>query len=88
MHIQVQKFEDEMKQRKADWHLVSYGNTVHSFTIPEANIPGRAQYNRLSDRRSWTAMRSFYKEIFNEEQSNESIQNGIDAERQQLLPSN
>jgi len=79
----VQKFEEEMRQRKADWHLVSYGNTVHSFTIPDANIPGRAQYNRLSDRRSWTAMRSFYKEIFNEEQEKEGLQNGIDAERQQ-----
>jgi len=78
----VHKFEEEMKLRKADWHLVAYGNTVHSFTIPEANIPGRAQYNRVSDKRSWTAMRSFFREIFNEEQLGETpLQNGIDAER-------
>lgn len=60
---QVAAFEQEMTERQADWQLVAYGNTVHAFTRPEANMPGHAMYNALTDRRSWQAMLNFFAEV-------------------------
>lgn len=63
---QVNAFEEEMTKAGADWQVISYGGTVHSFTNPEAGKigqPGLA-YNKLSDERSWKAMASFFEEIF------------------------
>ena len=53
-------FEKEMDDRKADWELNSYGDTVHAFTVPGAKYSARA------DKRSWAAMIRFFDEIFNE----------------------
>lgn len=63
---EVAAFEDEMRAAKVDWQLVGYGNTVHAFTNVEVgNKPeSGVAYNALSDRRSWEAMRGFFKEIF------------------------
>jgi dienelactone hydrolase len=55
-----------MAKAGADWQLISYGGTVHSFTNPNADsvgTPGLA-YNKRSDERSWKAMRMFFDEIF------------------------
>ena len=53
-----------MQQRKANWELVSYGNTMHAFTRPEANNPSfGAVYNPATDRRSWRAMLNFLGEV-------------------------
>lgn len=56
-----------MRQAAADWQIVIYSGTVHGFTNPHAGkvvaLPGLA-YNKLSDQRSWTAMRAFFDEIF------------------------
>ena len=54
----------ELPQRSAP-SSTSYGNTVHSFTNPEADgsIPGIC-YNKQADERSWQAMRAFFDEIF------------------------
>lgn len=63
---QVNAFAEEMTKSGADWQLISYGGTVHSFTNPEAGRhgnPGLA-YNKLTDERSWKAMRAFFDEIF------------------------
>jgi dienelactone hydrolase len=64
---QVNDFEDEMRKASADWQVISYGNTVHSFTNPDAGktvkLDGIA-YNEQADRRSWAAMRAFFDEIF------------------------
>jgi dienelactone hydrolase len=64
---QVVEFEDEMRKSGADWQVISYGDTVHSFTNPDAgkavSLPGVA-YNELTDKRSWAAMRAFFDEIF------------------------
>jgi dienelactone hydrolase len=64
---QVVAFEEEMRRAEADWQVVAYGGTVHSFTNPEAGkavaLPGVA-YHALADRRSWAAMRMFFDEIF------------------------
>lgn len=63
---QVLDFEEEMRKSKADWHLVSYGSALHSFTDPAAESVGHPAvgYNRLADTRSWTAMQSFFDELF------------------------
>ena len=63
---QVNAFIDEMTKAQADWELISYGNTVHSFTNPDADgsmMPG-IKYNAQSDTRSWHAMQNFFDEIF------------------------
>jgi dienelactone hydrolase len=56
----------ELRRDKVDWQVVYYGNTVHSFTNPEAdqrNAPGLA-YNKKADGRSWAAMRHLFDEVF------------------------
>jgi dienelactone hydrolase len=60
---EVAGFEKEMRDAKADWQLVSYGNAVHSFTNPGAKgqVPG-AVYEERADRRSWAAMTAFFGE--------------------------
>ena len=61
----VAAFKAEMKEKKADWQLHAYGNTVHAFTRPAANNPDFGTvYNAAADRRSWQAMRDFFDEIF------------------------
>jgi dienelactone hydrolase len=63
---QVNALAEEMTQAQADWQIMSYGGTVHSFTNPDADrvgVPGIA-YNRLADERSWKAMATFFEEIF------------------------
>lgn len=63
---EVAKFAQEMRDAKADWQLVAYGNSVHSFTNPEAGKRGMkgSDYNEKADRRSWEAMKAFFEEIF------------------------
>jgi dienelactone hydrolase len=63
---QVNAFAEEMTKAGANWQLISYGDTVHSFTNPHANSVGVAglAYNKQSDERSWKAMRTFFEEIF------------------------
>lgn len=64
---QVVAFEEEMRNAKADWQVIAYGNTVHSFTNPDAGkvvaLPG-VEYNERTDKRSWAAMRTFFEEAF------------------------
>jgi dienelactone hydrolase len=53
-----------MRDAKANWEFVAYGNALHTFTnwlMPE-DAP--AVYNKQADRRSWIAMRDFFEEIF------------------------
>jgi dienelactone hydrolase len=55
----------ELTAAGADWQIHAYGNTVHSFTNPEANDPGMgAAYNAAADRRSWAALQDFLQEVF------------------------
>lgn len=61
---EVDAFENEMRNAKVDWELTSYGNTVHSFTDPDANTPGRAQYNPPVAKRAFTRMNDFFDELF------------------------
>ncbi len=65
---QVAAFQDEMRKGGVDWQMVSYGGAVHSFTNPgSGNDPSKGvAYNAKADRRSWEAMKVFFKEIFGE----------------------
>lgn len=63
---EVAAFEQEMRERKADWQLVKYSGAVHAFTQPMAgndNSKGAA-YNAVADKRSWAAFKAFLAEQF------------------------
>jgi dienelactone hydrolase len=63
---QVSAFSEELTKAKADWQIIVYSGTGHSFTNPDAakaGVPG-VVYNKSADERSWEAMKSFFKEIF------------------------
>jgi dienelactone hydrolase len=61
---QRRAFEEEMRNSGADWQLMLYGKTEHSFTNPAAD--GTAMkgviYNALADQRSWRALQDFFAE--------------------------
>lgn len=61
---EVKGFEEEMRNAKADWELVSYGGAVHSFSEPEANMTGKAEYNAKVAKRAFIAMNDFFAEAF------------------------
>lgn len=63
---QIAAFEKEMRDAKVDWEFVNYANAVHAFTVSDAgndNSKGAA-YNEKADKRSWEAMKTFFKQIF------------------------
>jgi dienelactone hydrolase len=63
----VKAFEDEMTKAGADWEVISYSGTKHSFTNPDAasaGMPAALAYNQQTDQRSWKAMVNFFEEIF------------------------
>jgi dienelactone hydrolase len=62
----VKSLEKEMRDGKADWQFVAFGNAVHAFTEKTAgsdNSKGAA-YNKLADERSWQYFLLFLKELF------------------------
>lgn len=61
---QVHAFEDEIRNAKVDWQLVSYGGAVHSFTDPTADRPGEAEYHPIVARRAFDKMNLFFDEQF------------------------
>jgi len=63
---QLRGLIEEMTKSGADWQVINYGGTVHSFTNPEADSLGNPglKYNKSSDERSWKAMMHFFDEIF------------------------
>ena len=63
---QTMAFWKEMRDAKANWEFVAYGNALHTFTnwlMPEDGPPP-AVYNKQADKRSWIAMQGFFREIF------------------------
>ena len=63
---QISAFQEEMTTAKADFQILIFGGTVHSFTNPNAGavqMPGLA-YNADADRRSWAAMQQLFEEAF------------------------
>ena len=59
----VVELEKELTAAGADWQIHIYGNTMHSFTNPNANDPGLGTvYEDKADRRSWTSLLNFLGE--------------------------
>ncbi|NBA97351.1 dienelactone hydrolase family protein [Pseudomonas sp. R5(2019)] len=61
---QLPAFEAEMNAAKIDWQLLSYGGAVHSFTDPEANMPGKMMYNAKVSARAFRSMHNLLAEVF------------------------
>ncbi len=60
----VKAFIGEMRGAKADWQLVSFGNSVHSFTDVDAKVPGRSEYNPVVAKRAYQMADNFFAEAF------------------------
>jgi dienelactone hydrolase len=62
----VNAFAEEMTKAGADWQIVTYSGTKHGFTYPDAASRkiDWIEYKKSTDERSWSAMRSFFEEIF------------------------
>ena len=64
----VDAFEEQLRKAHVDYQINVYANAVHAFSNPAAdahNIPG-IKYNEKADKRSWEALRLFFKEAFKE----------------------
>ena len=48
----------EMKEGKADWQIITYANSKHTFTNPESK-----DYNAVMSKRAWNHTLMFLKEI-------------------------
>jgi dienelactone hydrolase len=62
----IEAFQIEMREGKADWQMVYFANAVHAFTEKEAgndNSKGAA-YNEKADKRSWNYFMMFLEEMF------------------------
>jgi dienelactone hydrolase len=60
------KFVDAMKGTDIDWQLNLYSGAKHSFTNPDSDKRGMSAigYNEHAAKRSWRAMKDFFKEAF------------------------
>ncbi|VVO14247.1 dienelactone hydrolase family protein [Pseudomonas fluorescens] len=61
---QLPAFEDEMNAAGVDWQLLSYGGAVHSFTDPQANMPGKMMYDARTASRAFVSMHNLLDEVF------------------------
>jgi dienelactone hydrolase len=61
----ISQFQESMRKSGADWRMVYFGNTVHSFTNPNAGSdPSKGvAYNPLSADRAFSYMKMFLEEI-------------------------
>ncbi|MEO8238201.1 MAG: dienelactone hydrolase family protein [Flavobacterium sp.] len=62
---EITAFQQEMRNAKADWQMIYYANSVHSFTNPEAgndNSTGNA-YNAAAAKRSFAHLQLFLNEV-------------------------
>ncbi|MEL1254007.1 dienelactone hydrolase family protein [Flavobacterium sp. DGU38] len=62
---EITAFQQEMRDTKADWQMIYYANSVHSFTNPEAgndNSKGAA-YNAVAAKRSFEHLKLFLNEV-------------------------
>lgn len=53
-----------MTDASVDWQLTSYGGAVHSFTDPNAKVPGKMHYDARTSRRAFQAMDDLLAEVF------------------------
>lgn len=65
-HDHISAFLTEMAAAEADCQTIAYTGAVHSFTNPDADgrmMPG-IKFHEPTNRRSWTAMRTHFAEVF------------------------
>src|SRR5690606_11973629 len=60
----LQAFIADLKQSRADWALVQFGNAVHSFTDVDADNQPVSKYNPKVARRAYEMMHDFFDETF------------------------
>ncbi len=61
----IEPLAREMTERGADWQLLAFGHTLHSFTNPRYDMPEEGvAYDEKADRRSWRALADFLAELF------------------------
>lgn len=62
----VEAFENEMRNAKADYQVIIYGNARHAFTNPNADKAGLPplKYDEKADRRAHAALKEFLAESF------------------------
>lgn len=62
---EIDAFQQEMRDTKADWQMIYYANAVHSFTNPESGTDNSkgAAYNEIAAKRSWEHLKLFLNEV-------------------------
>jgi dienelactone hydrolase len=62
----VSAFKKSFDDAKVDYQFVTYPGAVHGFTNPDnkGTLPG-VKYDADADKKSWQAMKEFFKKIFN-----------------------
>ncbi len=62
----VNAFKAGLAGAEADWEIIIYSGTRHSFTNPDAGTRGidNLVYNEMSAERSWIAMMTLFDEVF------------------------
>jgi dienelactone hydrolase len=65
----VKALKEEMKAAGADLRFTAYPGALHGFTNPDADANGEKYglplaYSEDADKRSWSEMQAFFKEIF------------------------
>lgn len=66
---EVAQFEQEMKQAKVDYRLISYPDAKHAFTNPDADKYGKEfnmplAYQAKADQESWQELKRFLAGVF------------------------
>ena len=57
-------FEAEMTQAGARWVLLTFGDVVHAFTDPTADVPGRAKWNEPAARHGYALAHAYIADAF------------------------
>jgi dienelactone hydrolase len=62
----VPAFKKSLDDAKVDYQFISYPGAVHGFTNPDnKGIVPNIKYDADADKKSWQAMKDFFKKIFN-----------------------
>lgn len=60
----ITALQEGLRKAKVDWQMVYYGGARHGYMNPASgNKPGASAYNEVAARRSWQAMRDFFREV-------------------------
>ena len=57
-------FEAEMTNAGARWALLTFGDVLHAFTDPAADVPGVAKWNEPATRHGYALAHAFISDAF------------------------